>query len=185
MVVDAIPSRSLRDSLAQLAQSFQAHEATTSVGQIAECLEELPHSDRSALGRLFSLIHHNTVGVADDSVAPSQIHGADYGLTGTYRHQWPASLLTCATLHPAGLRSSWSAAATRIRDCIGLAGKRTITKYRLPGSCQTEERCRQRAFGDRRSAIGDDLCKHSRRPARNSARSSRALFPAITILGRG
>lgn len=69
MVVDAIPSRSLQDSLTQLAQSFQAHEATTSVEEIAGCLESLPTSDRSALDRLFSLIHRSAVGVEDRRIA--------------------------------------------------------------------------------------------------------------------
>jgi hypothetical protein len=89
MVVDAIPSHhySLQDSLTQLAQSFQAHEATTSAHQIAECLERIPTSDRSALDRLLSLIYRNTVGAADGHVQHRHIHGADSDLTGTCKHQ--------------------------------------------------------------------------------------------------
>lgn len=87
MAVDAIPSRSLQDSLTQLAQSFQAHEATTSARQVAECLEQIPASDRSALGRLFSLISWNIVSVPDQQVEHRNIHGADSDLTGTCKHR--------------------------------------------------------------------------------------------------
>jgi len=123
---DAIPSRSLQDSLAQLAQYFQAHEETTSVSQISECLERLSTSDRSALDRLFSLIHQNMVGAADDYVAPR--HEADGDLTGTDKHQWPAYSLNRTNVCSSGSWLGWSAAAARTRARIGVAGKRTFSK---------------------------------------------------------
>jgi hypothetical protein len=141
MVVGTIPSHSLQDSLTQLARSFQAHEATTSVGQIAECLEKLPNSDRSALDRLFSLVYRNTVGDADGCVAHRQIHGADSDLIGTCKHRWPAYLLRCTNICPAG---PWSTAATRSCGPIGLARKRTIANRKPSALCQTKEKCRQR-----------------------------------------
>jgi hypothetical protein len=182
MVADAIPSRSLQDSLAQLARSFQTHEATISIGHIAECLEHLPISDRSALDRLFSLIHQNVVGVADVCVSSRQMRGADSESIGTYKHQWPTYLLNVC---PTDSWSGWSAAAARIRGRIGLAGKRTIANRRLSAFCQTEEKYRQRIFAECRCTIRDHLCRSPRRPARNSAKPSSAVFPAITVLGRG
>jgi hypothetical protein len=125
---DAIPSRSLQDSLAQLAQSFQAHEERTSVSQISECLEHLSASDRSALDRLFSLIHQNLVGAADNCVSPKKMHEADSDLLGTDKHQWPAYSLSRTNVCPSGSWLGWSAAAAKIRARIGLAGKRTFAK---------------------------------------------------------
>jgi hypothetical protein len=125
---DAIPSRSLQDSLAQLAQSFQAHEETTPVSQISECLKRLSTSDRSALDRLFSLIHQNMVRAADDYVAPRQMPDADSDLIGTDKHQWPAYPLNRTNVCTSGSWLGWSAPAARTRARIGVAGKRTFAK---------------------------------------------------------
>lgn len=125
---DAIPSRSLQDSLAQLAQSFQAHEERTSVSQISEYLERLSTSDRSALDRLFSLMHQNLVGAADNCVSPRKMPNADSDLIGTDKHQWPAYPLNRTNVCSSSSWLGWSAAAARTRARIGVAGKRTFSK---------------------------------------------------------
>lgn len=184
MAVDAIPSRSLQDSLTQLAHSFQAHEATTSARQISECLERMPTGDRSALDRLFSLVYRNMVGAAHRHVEHRQIHGADSDLTGPCKHRRSAYLVNRTSISPAG---PCSTATARVHDRIGLARRRTIANCKLSALCQTEEKYRQRIFADFRRAVGDHVCncKDTRRLARTSARSSSVLFPTITVLGRG
>ena len=183
MAVDAIPSRSLQDSLTQLAHSFQAHEATTSARQISECLERMPTGDRSALDRLFSLVYRNMVGAAHRHVEHRQIHGADSDLTGPCKHRRSAHLVNRKSISPAGPCSTDTA---RVHD-LDLAWRRTIANRKSSALRQTEEKYRQRIFADFRRAVGDHVCncKDTRRLARTSARSSSVLFPTITVLGRG
>ena len=72
-------SKGLQDLLAQLARFFRANETTISAEGVSKCFEHLPAVERSALGRLFILLHQSKVSISTGPVLICFID-ADYSL---------------------------------------------------------------------------------------------------------
>lgn len=80
MSIDNSPKQALQHSITQLAHSFRATETTLPVDQIAECLDHLQDSDKTALRRLCYLILRKDGHTASSSPVPLRV-GLSLSLT--------------------------------------------------------------------------------------------------------